>query len=553
MIPMTSSFDVMSGAAAVPTLENLDLLNDPRVFSSFPSFFGARADAGVDVTHESVLGLPAVQQGVKILAGAMASMDVQLMQRVAVPSGKSRIEPVIGHKGDIVARNRSVRRETSSGATMSACTFRSSMMNHAIIAGDGFSAIQRNNGGEPLQTTLLPPYPHTHVEFDDSGRVIIKTTITYGPNGLHTKEFRLMPINVFQIKNLSHDGLSGYPLTEIAANALGLGLATYKYGGKSYANGTKLSGVLQDAAFPGDDIIEANVARWMAANAGLDNAGKIAYLTGGTTFEPFSMTNIDAQLVQMLDQQPKIVARLLNLPPFLLGITESSGLKMAELITFFIRFTLQDWICSWASEQRLKLLTEEEWQRGDLFFQYDTTRFLKMTFGEHVAALVQATGGPFIVPDEARDSLEMNPIEGGDKLLERSTGAPRETPDHGGSEERLKSAENMIQRLIHNGVQALAKVESQKVSAAVRKPGFPDWLDGYYAKEGRERFSCLVSEAVAKRYCTNRRDELSTLFVASGPSAVEADAGNFRARGHRIIEMELSTNGHRVHAEGARP
>lgn len=457
---MQTQFDVMPNSAALtelPTLQNFsDFHRDPW---ALPDFGGTTSDAGLLVNHHRALGHPPILQGVKILAGAMAQMQVQLMRRTVSASGRMSIEPVRAHFGGRVAKNRSLTREMSSGAVMTICQFRSAMMNHAVLAGDGWASIQRDGGGRPLQTVLLPPYPDTVVEFDKrqgmpKDQLKIHTTIR-GAN-MQREEFWLDPIDVFQVQNLGPDGLSGYPLTELAANALGFGLGTHKYGGKSFANGAVLSGTLNDPDMPDDDQIRANTKRFVSSVGGLDNARRIPYLTGGTTFTPMSMSNIDAQLVEVLEADVKMQARILNIPPFLLGMTDSSGLKMAEAIAWFVQFTLGDWICNWTEQMRIKLLTEAEWSKGDLFFKFDVSSFLMTNWPEFVKTLVEANGGPVFTRPESRAFLQLDPDVDDSEFLERSTGSK---PTQQVVEEAGKAGGSPSQRTSQSGlVEAIQKI-----------------------------------------------------------------------------------------------
>ena len=153
-IDTTSGFqyDVLAGNHAI--VENLSSERNPYLI---PDFYGTRSDSGIEVNHYRALGHPPVLQGVRILGTAM-QMDVRLMRRRRV-GGKVTFEEVPSHPGGIVARNRATKRTMSTGATMTVSTFRSAMMNHAIIAGDGFAAIQRDRAGRPLPDNVTSALP----------------------------------------------------------------------------------------------------------------------------------------------------------------------------------------------------------------------------------------------------------------------------------------------------------------------------------------------------------------------------------------------------------
>ena len=325
---------------------------------------------------------------------------------------------------------------------------------------------------------------------------------------------------------------------------MGFGLGLYKYGGKSFANNATPKGVLSDPGRPGDDQIKGNLARWYTSHRGLDNAGKIAYLTGGTQFISAGMSNIDAQFVEAMNLDAYMVSRILNIPPFLLGLTDSSGVKMAEQVNHFVRFTLNDWIRTWAEEMRMKLLTEEEWQQGDLFFKFDTSDYFRTNFVEYLQALVTATGGAVLKPNEARELLDLNPTDDRSEFLARSTGAPDDSKPN--SNERLDQVENYIQKFLINNTQSLCKTESSKLQSALGRDKFAAWSDDFYRNEWKARLADVVSTQTAEQYCKHRTAEVRKLFENSGRGAVESDLANFRARGLRLVEMEMQNNGFRI-------
>lgn len=542
---MFSSIDCLPNSAALVDLAPIELKNVSSFRERwFPGTVGAPSDAGLEITHERALGHPAILQGVNLLAGAMAQMKVRLVREVRTPAGGKRIEEVRDHPGAIVARNRSRQRETVNGAVMTICQYRRATMNHAIMCGDGYGAIQRTTlTGDPVQKTLLPPYPATRQEFDDQGMIKVVSDVPLPGGG--TKRFELDKIDVFQIQNLSPDGLSGYPLKEIARNPIGQGLAGYKFAGKSFANDARPNGFLSIPGFPKDEQVDDILASWEVAHMGLDNAGKIAALSGGTEYRQTTMSHIDAQLVEYLEADVKTQARILNIPPFLLGVTESSGLKMAEAIAWFIQFTLGDWICNWAEEMRAKLLTEGEWKKGDLRFVFDVSNFLMTNWPEYVKTIVEAVGGPVLQREEGRSLLQVNPDVDDSEFLERSTGAK---PQAGGGVEgpppnSLEDMQNRLNRIDLQDAKQMTAAESRSIVAAAKESGVSGLREAI--NSWKSKYSDRFSAEVAEEYAKTRRQELVQLLENSGVGALERDAENSTARAMKLVGMAL--NGHAKH------
>lgn len=543
---MITSYDCLPCAPAIINRSPFELTNAATEFRKtwFPSTvgIGTRSEAGIHIDHDRSLGHPAILQGVNILRGALAQVKVSLVRETRTASGKKRIEEVNDHPGAQVARNRTRIRESQNGTVMTICQYRGSTMNHAILAGDGWGAIQRNGRGEPVSKTLLPPYPDTAVKVRDSGQVFVETRVRT-PAGIRT--FELDPINVFQIQNLSYDGLSGYPLFEHAANTIGIGLAGYKYVGRSWANDATPRGVLQNTGIVGDPEKEAHLAQWYAMHRGLDNSGEIAYLDGGTTYNPLGgMSHADAMIVEYLQEDVKTQARLLNIPPFLLGVTESSGLKMAEAIAWFVQFTLGDWLCNWAEQMRIKLLTESEWLRGDLRFVFDVSSFLMTNWPEYVKTIVEAVGGPVLQRSEGRTFLQVNPDVDDGEFLERSTGSkpPQEdAPEPQEATNTLEDVQNRLDRIDIGEAKRMAEAESRCILAAAKEHG----ADGIESTmdDWKHRYGERFSKQAAEEYTQSRKAEVLQL-LEHGLGAIERDMVNASARAMRLVELDLrKTNG----------
>ena len=69
--------------------------------------------------------------------------------------------------------------------------------------------------------------------------------------------------------------------------------------------------------------------RWNAQAAGI-NAGGVPILTSGLKFNPISVSNQDAQIVEQMKLTDRTVAAVMGVPAILLGISDSATQKSAE-------------------------------------------------------------------------------------------------------------------------------------------------------------------------------------------------------------------------------
>ncbi|WP_163018301.1 phage portal protein, partial [Pseudomonas viridiflava] len=107
---------------------------------------------------------------------------------------------------------------------------------------------------------------------------------------------------------------TGLPPIELHAVAVGLAQAVRQYTGKSFANGTAVSGVIERPRESPPIKDRAGIDRildqWGEKFAGIDNAKKVAMLQEGMTFKPVSMSNVDSELLGILKATGLDIARI---------------------------------------------------------------------------------------------------------------------------------------------------------------------------------------------------------------------------------------------------
>ncbi|EIF72222.1 hypothetical protein BP354A_6111, partial [Burkholderia pseudomallei 354a] len=113
-------------------------------------------------------------------------------------------------------------------------------------------------------------------------------------------------------------GYTGLSPVLLHANAIGHAQAIQQYAGKSFMNGTALSGVIErpkDApALKDQASVDRITDGWNAKFGGSGNAKKVALLQEGMTFRPLSMTNVDAALIDALRLSALDIARIYKIP-----------------------------------------------------------------------------------------------------------------------------------------------------------------------------------------------------------------------------------------------
>jgi HK97 family phage portal protein len=118
-----------------------------------------------------------------------------------------------------------------------------------------------------------------------------------------------------------------------AAEGLGIALASDRFVGRYFGEGAVLSGVIEFP--PGSDPTPQQVddlkKDFRRKHAGARRSHAVGALTGGAKYVPFDYNNRDAQLLELRESVIEDVARLLGIPPHMLGSQKPGAVGYASV------------------------------------------------------------------------------------------------------------------------------------------------------------------------------------------------------------------------------
>jgi HK97 family phage portal protein len=321
-----------------------------------------QSDTGETVTEESALSLPAFQQSVKLIAGAVRKCDCLLMKYA---DDGSRT-PDYDHP---VARLLNQR----AGRFKSAKSFRHTLVANALVHGNGYAIIHRDGEFRPEELQLVDPKCVTpQPEYDETGRL---TNLTY----LVTigKVERTIPFeDMFHISNLAmNEGLEGASVIDRFKQQFALGSALERFGNLYFRNGSHVNRVLK---VPGWLTAEQEAAMKSSVNkqySGLENSHKMMILMGGTELHADPINNDDAQFNQSKEQCDVQLGVMCGIPAHKVGADRSSSYgSIAEENQSSLSDTYEPWLSVIEDEAELKLLNEDERLIYDI--EFDRSKLL---------------------------------------------------------------------------------------------------------------------------------------------------------------------------------
>lgn len=366
--------------------------------SDFPigdELFVSKSDAGVRVTRETALRVVAAYACITLIADAIRAMPVDVFRR----------------RGD--ARQR-VDREPGWVSTPNPYQpwgpFIDFQLHSLLTSGNAVSFITEfNDMGFPAQFEPIHP---DDLEIEDvKGRKRIRI------NGEQVEEFTASNPGGRAIHTMGHsaNGIVGLSPIEEAAQALGLALATEKFGAKFFGQGAQASGVLEMPAGSNPSTEQLSSLRKMFKKrfGGTDNAWQPIVLANGASYKAISLPNDQAQFIESRKFSVAEIARLYRVPPHLIGDVERStswGTGIEQQGIGFVTYTLTPWMTR-LEESFSRLLP-----RGQ-FIKFNANGLLRGDVEARFNAYSVARTGGWMSVNEIRALEDMEPIIDGDTFL----------------------------------------------------------------------------------------------------------------------------------------
>jgi HK97 family phage portal protein len=367
------------------------------------------------VTENTARSVSAVYRGVSLLAGAIASLPLQVVHKPN--DGIARIAPE--HRISSLL-NYAPHPQQS----MTAYTFKHLIMQSRVFGGNFFARIMYDGAARIIGLRyyhyyrvrvvplLEPPYTRHYVFTEADG-----TTSPPIPDD-----------EVIHIMSDANDGLVGESLIYTHAKpAIQQMLFLQQQARNVHANAVKASGVVKLPQGITPDQKKRYEQFFKMAYAGSANVGNLLWLDAGADFTQLtpSLSLVDLDTIEFMQFQVNDIARFLGVPSFLLNETSTMtvwGSGIEQIGRAFLTYTLEPHLRAIEEELRFKLLGN-----GDYYVQFDRTPLLAMD--AQTQAQVESTkinSGVWLI-NERRTAANLPPVENGDQPLVNSTMVPLST------------------------------------------------------------------------------------------------------------------------------
>lgn len=358
---------------------------------------GGSSVAGVAVTDKTALQVATVLACVREIANGCATPDLHVFRDM--PGGRSE-------RATNIPEYRLLSRRPNEWQT--SFEWRRMMTVHAALTGAGLSLKIRGDNRRVRE--LIPVMP---------GRWDVRKVSRYEVRYRCWDEFGMIgefaPDDVFVLHNLQWDWVGSLSAVKLAANAIGLAIATEKSHQAFHANGVRPSGIYSVEGNLSAEQYTRLAAQIQSRSGGAANAGKPLILDRAAKWMQTAMTGVDAQHIETRRQQVEEICRAYGVFPAIIGHSDKAT-TYASAEAFFaahVRQTLTPWHKAWTQRIDETLLDGS----GPLFARFDTRYMVAGTMKDRAQwARTMAEMGIY-TRNELREEEGKDPLPGLDEPL----------------------------------------------------------------------------------------------------------------------------------------
>lgn len=258
-------------------------------------FHSGRTDAGVYIDADNAQQDATVWAARQYLSRTVAQLPWRVMRETANGG-----EPAPSSPADWLIHKRP-------NPEMGSFTFRETLQSWAIMHGNGYAEIERDNRGAPY--ALWPLHPsRVEPKRDDAGVLFYRVRDANGGGFVDVDA-----MDIFHVRGYG-DGPVGVSVIEFAAQSIGWARATQIFGSTFFGEGMNPSGVVEydkKLSGPAMEILREELDQVYKGPRGK----RTAILDAGMKFTKLAVQPNDAQFIETRQHQVEEVCRWFGVPP----------------------------------------------------------------------------------------------------------------------------------------------------------------------------------------------------------------------------------------------
>lgn len=359
-----------------------------------------RSVAGVTVSPETALECSAVLACVRVLAESIASMPLNVYRRLG-GGGKEIAEEQ--HLQEVLAYQ--------PNSWMTSFEFRELMQSWLLLWGNAYAYI-KPSGRHGAVSELIPLHPsRMEPKRLSNGRLRYYYREPTTPTQPEVEVTEYRQEQIFHLRWLSSDGVTGFVPVTLSREAIGLARATEIHSSAFFGNGAKAGTYIESDQPHKPEALLRFKQQWDEAHQGPDKAYKTVVMPYGFKKKDDPVRNDTAQLIETRRYQVEEVLRVFRVPPHMVGDLSNVRYSTAEQSSIdFITFSLIPWCRRWEMACRRDLVVDDK----QFFCQFDTNSLLAGDYQARAQFLREAFNNAAIDIDEYRAAIGYNPLPDGE-------------------------------------------------------------------------------------------------------------------------------------------
>ena len=353
-----------------------------------------KTTAGVPISPESSLRCAAVLACVRVLSESVASLPFSLYRRL--PGG-----------GKEIADDHPLHEVLSyqPNGWMTSFEWRELMQSHMLLWGNAYSEI-RSNSRRGAVSELIPLHPsRMTVRRLENGRL----RYYYQQPG-QTAPDEYSQDQIFHLRWLSAEGVTGYVPTTLSRDAIALARATELHSSSYFGNGARPGAVIETDQPHKPEVLQRLRQSWEDMHRGPDRSHKTAVLPHGMHIKEFQSNNESDQLLQTRRYQAEQVAMAYRVPPHMIGdLTNVRYSTVEQSAIDFVTFSLIPHLRRWEMACRRDLVADDK----NYFCQFDVTALMAGDYAARSQFLREMANLGALDVDEIRAAIGYNPLPDG--------------------------------------------------------------------------------------------------------------------------------------------
>lgn len=222
--------------------------------------------------------------------------------------------------------------------------------------------------------------------------------------------------DIWHVRLLTLDGLTGLNPVAYARNAIALGLATEEHGSRLFSNGAVTSGVLRTDQTLTDAAFNRLKKQFNEEHSGLTNAHKPMILEMGLDWKPIALNAEDAQFLETRKLQRDEICAIFRVPPHMVANLDKATFSNIEHQSLsFVNYSLIPYLTR--IEQRIRVGLLRPADQAAFFAKFNAGALLRGDMKSRFESYASGINWGILSPNDCRELEDRNPRDGGDVYL----------------------------------------------------------------------------------------------------------------------------------------